>query len=329
MKNIVERKTVIDIVHYMKHRPIFIEAEQMRQGEQSKPLIDEMIKNSDALIIIDDDHLGRSEKWLRDMTPLQYEIREFQKRVVKMGWDPRNRIVAFVRKNFRGQPISEAVYSYMCTLVDGAENTESYKEYDDLAESVRKIIKNRWGIGTLEINKSKYIKIQYSGQDKPGILGTIAELLYTQFRMNVTHVSGTAVGDQAFIVVIAVPWIGISYEPDKDKIRIALNDTLKENVDVSIGFGCGFEAKFYFELRVLDVPGVLNALCKALAALHINISDLRQRPAPREFDRQSIILMWLTPTNAERDIEDCYLRVEARLRNLVGVLAISSHIIAI
>ena len=42
MKNVVERKAVIDVIHMLGHIPVFIEAEQMLPGKESKDL---MVRN--------------------------------------------------------------------------------------------------------------------------------------------------------------------------------------------------------------------------------------------------------------------------------------------
>ncbi len=329
MKNIVERKAVIDVVHSTGHSPVFIEAEQMRQAEKSKQLMDDMIQRSDALIAVTDDHLGLGEGWLGDMTPLVYEIETFKEKCQQEGWGLTERLILFYRQNFLGRPVSSEVHSFVSALVHGGKHVKPYRQYDDLAVAVRKEILGRWGEGKREPRPPIHFHIQYSGRDKPGTLGTIAEILYTKYHLNVTHVAGSKIDKEAFLLVTATPWSADEGEPNADEISSGLEKIFEEEgITVKPGPGSGFESKFYFELRVLDVPGILSALCKALNDLCVNIDELRQRPAPWEFDRQSTMLMWLSPADGSRDLADCYLQVESRLRNLVGVVSISSHIMA-
>ncbi len=326
MKNVVERKAVIDAVHRLGHTPIFIEAEQMRSGDDSRPLMDAMLARADAMIAVLDDHTGTSDPNLDGRTPLLYELTEFHRRAAH-----ENAIEVFLRYDFQGNPDSASALKAVCTALPGVgERIRRYTDYDDLAVNAHKLIKERWDDVESVARPAEHLLLKWQGEDEPGRLGAITELLYTDFKLNILHASGTVLGRSATIVLSMTPWTEEPMNPDA--IKEALWGELGGSgevgghlrpIHVETQAGPPPCSLFHFEIRVLDVPGVLNALCKALTMAGVGIDDLRQRPAGREHKRQSVVMMWLSPGPDNRqDPEHLYLRLESRLRNLVGVQSI-------
>jgi glycine cleavage system regulatory protein len=338
MKNIVERKAVIDVVHSTGHVPKFIEAEQMRMGKDSKNLMNEMIGRSEAFILISDDSHGYNDKNLGGLPPLLYELKEFVTRAEKKRWKLSKVMAIWMRKGYKRRfpdPLLQRDIRLVVPEKEGVE-IQHYEEYDELAVSVRNFILKQWGSASHPKRQSKFqLQLEFHGLDKKGILGRLAELLYSRYSMNISYVSGSSLGGRASLIIAAETWdpsAQVANEKDiEDFLRKELEQYTKiDDLCAKLSPKHDAKAKFYFEMRVLDVPGVLSALCKALNKLNMNILDLRQRPAAREFDRQSEIVIWMTPAKAghQKAIDNDYLRVETRLRNLVGLQALSSHIIS-
>lgn len=321
MKNVAERKAAIDVVHSLGHTPIFIEAQQMRAGAESKKLMDDMIDIAEAMIIIlDEDHnLGYPDPNLSGRTPLVYEIEMFKRN--SENW--MDHIMVFARRSYGGQIDSEAFKNVSRLLGEGEVLVTGFSYYEEVATAVFDAIREKWGRGRPKPASELHFYITWSGTDQPGRLEATAGLLFTEFHLNVTHLSAMGVDHRANIILTASSTD--EKAPSSQDVVDGLKEELGPGFDVRPIDSHGFSSSFYFELRVLDVPGVLNALCKVLIDAGVNIDDIRQRPASQEYDRQAVIMMWLSPTERDSELERTYLGLEDRLRNLVGVRSIRSR----
>lgn len=332
MKNIVERKAVIDIIHTLGHTPIFIEAEQMQQGEESVNLMLSMIERADRLIAIVDDHLGFSDKNLDYKAPLVFELNEFSKKITTTlsKSDSKEKFaIIFKRKAFDEANRNHDIENVLSLLRDANKKYiefYDFADYDDLSAMAHKQISKLWKSVDPVLRKGINLSINWHGNNKPGMLSSITELLFSKFHHNVNFVSGSSVNEKASIVITAVPW-------DDDEIaKIGeIREIIKEEISdssIEIEEFTDDEAsrpKYYVEIRVLDVPGVLNTLCKVLNDQELDILDIRQRPSYGNHKRQSQIVLILAPCNSNtHDPQEIYLKIESRLRNLVGVRSISS-----
>lgn len=327
MKNVAERKAVIDVIHQLGHSPGFIEAQQMGLGVESLRLMNKMADTADGLVIIvDEDYdLGQKDKNCGHRPPMVYEILRFMERMP--DWREDGRILAFYRRSPSRPRVSQAAADLMGYLECDQDFLTPFYNYDDLTLSSHDAILDRWGVGEPEHTEELHIHISWSGQDRPGLLGEMAGFLFTEFGLNVTHLSGIGVDGHGSIMLTGETHVHPL--PTPEAIREALADPdglgLRTSVD-QIGLD-GFPSELYFELRVLDVPGVLNALCKVLGESNVSIDDIRQRPASREYDRQAVIMVWLsTPhDDSDLDVNRTFMRLESRLRNLVGVRSLGSR----
>ncbi|ANM29976.1 hypothetical protein ABI59_10935 [Acidobacteria bacterium Mor1] len=346
MKNIVERKSAIDVVHSLGHVPVFIEAEQMARGIESKALMESMVERSDAFLMICDDHLGHADSNLEGRPPLIFELQHFMARDQVNGAPPGDSLHIWMREPFgvKGEPIVPELNAQIAIALPGLSEIKYhyYREYHDLAADLYSVVLGGWGRGNLSrALAGMRLHLRFGGADSPGILGRVAELLYSKFRLNVSYVSGSSVGGLAALDLTAECWEPERKLPDEDSVMEAINrelsslgverlpdaeatsETLVRTLPAATK-----RSTFYFELGVLDVPGVLSALCKALAQQEINIRALQQRPA-REEGRSEIILRAAPAVGdeiAESEIYRRFLRLETRLRNLVGVQSLSSMI---
>ncbi len=324
MKNVAERKAVIDVIHDLGHEPGFIESQQMRIGADATPLMDLMADRADALVIIldDDQDLGRVDNNLGYRTPMVYEITQFTKKKQNKNWMKENRIQVFGRQSHDGW--SRAVKDVANILNCSTDFVTPFNYYDDLAISAYDQIRKLWKPAEPAESTPLHLHIHWTGQDRPGRLGALAGFLFTEFGLNVTHLSGIGVQRRGSIILTGttakrpLPTVGEIHDAIEHELHLKIQvDEIKE--------GC-FPSDLYFELRILDVPGVLNALCKVVGD-EVSIDDIRQRPTSLEHKRQAEILMWLSLPMAKtaEDINREYLRIESRLRNLVGVRALSSR----
>jgi glycine cleavage system regulatory protein len=83
--------------------------------------------------------------------------------------------------------------------------------------------------------------------------------------------------------------------------------------------------QFYVELRTIDTPGQLNAVCKVLKELWFNIDELKLKPMPPEFERQTTITLLISrraPQHTEH-LKTTLIELETALNTLIGVRAFS------
>lgn len=324
MKNVAERKAAIDVIHSLGHEPGFIESQQMRTGPDATQLMDLMADRAEYMVIIvDDDHdLGRVDRNLGNRTPMVYEITKFLEKEANQNWKEDSRILVFGRQSHDGW--SHAVKDVARILDCRTEFVLPFSYYDDLAISAYDRIKELWGYAQDDEASPLHLHIHWAGRDRPGRLGALAGFLFTKFGLNVTHLSGIGVESRGSIILTGTT--ARKPMPAAEEIEEAIQRELKLEVQVDEIDAGGFPSDLYFEVRVLDVPGVLNALCKVVGE-EISIDDIRQRPTSSGDERQAEIMMWLSlpKTGSALDVEREYLRLEARLRNLVGVRALSSR----
>lgn len=348
MKNIVERKAVIDVVHTLGHSPIFIEAEQMKIGEESKALMDNMINRADCMVIVIGDDIGVPDENLGGVPPFIYEISQFRNRLMNLdkaeNTDYKNgvRCLVFQQTDFKGRAMLKAESEVSITMAKQGEESSfedfEFHDYDDLAAKVHESIQDYWGESSYVGNSITHrLTISWSGLNQHGMLGKITSLLFTEHNLNVVRVSASSIDGNASINISVSPWNNSDVPEEKlleQRIRETFSDSEIENnisethinqIKVSINRDSP-KPKFYFELRVLDVPGILNALCKVLFDQKMDIDDIRQRPILDGHKNQSIIILSLIPINnlGEDEAVRAYLQLESRLRNLVGVRAITS-----
>ena len=296
-----------------------------------------MVEKSDFFLLICDEGAGFNENHLNRIPPLLFEITQFKR---KYSDDFVRRMVVFFRATHDGNPVCETLEGTIrATLREQNKQEhnlreETYTGYDDLAAKAYGVVQRMCGGRGHKSNQSSALtlSIGFQGEDKEGILAVISEFLYSEYELNVNYVSGTTLCDHATLILSASSFEARSIELDTDVIKKSLGQSLEPYVadaDITVEVYEGeFPApQFYFELRVLDVPGILNTLCKAISELGLNIADIRQRPAPNEFRHQSEIVLWLSVKKSQGGLTETYLRTESRLRNLVGVQAISSHIV--
>ena len=341
MKHIVERKAVIDIIHTIGHSPVFIEAEQMRTGSDSIPLMNDMIDRSSLFIAVICEELGPDDENL-ELPPLVYEIKRFRNKVLKQS-DQENKTIKgliFMQENFNGKLLLEPKCrtSLKLALSDGEKYFKKvrFRDYDDLAVKVYNIVTKLWGVPEKHLDNATHkISISWAGKNKSGLLGTVASLLFTEYGLNINRVSASTVDNNAAIAISASMWFDSSL-PKLDDIK----SEIKKEVGGALGTDVTFnhekpiiniermkseKPRFYFELKVLDIPGVLNALCKVFDDQNMDIEDIRQKPLASESKNQSMIIFTLTQIKPNRaKAYTAFIQLESRLRNFVGVRAINS-----
>jgi len=337
---VMERKTAIESLHFAGHTPLYIETEPMVKNKEAKQVMDSLIRSADALVSIYYLSEGRIESILNNLSPIYYEFEEF-KRI-----HPEKPIFLF-----RKRP--DIFVNPSANLLEWFKNKkEQYKlpylEFIKTDELAGEIVNQLGNYATKPCGtKDNRIIIRYSGPDFIGLIGKVSEVIFTSFKMNIDYISHASRGGLATIYLSCSPIESLPRLMHLKQIlcKQLADDIIKvEGEDRGIdGFNPNkkFEIKidrddtkspnmqFFVELRTIDAPGQLNAICKVLKELKFNIDELQQKPTPPEYKRQSNMILWLSPKNdkSKNEIKTTLIKLETAIRNLVGVRAFSIRVV--
>jgi hypothetical protein len=167
------------------------------------------------------------------------------------------------------------------------------------------------------------------------------------YGMNIDYISHAARGGRATLYVSCSPR---GAKPEWDKLRDTLQVGALEathgaardgllmpgadpetapQVLVELDQTPPLKWQFYMEVRTIDAPGQLNAICKVLKELRFNIDELQLKPTEPEYRRQTTMNFWLSKRDVDKP-SDCdieLMELESAIRMLVGVRAFSIKIV--
>ena len=341
----LERKTAVEVIHFEGHTPLYIETEKEVRDKLAKKTMLSLIADADALLSIHFLTAGRKFPILRLLTPIEFELEEF-------------------RRLHKGKPI----FIFRRTQEDVAPNPTMLKYFDDVAKEIgatpitfqrpedlqRKL---RAVLGAYEheaddVRPPYRVTVRYVGPDFIGLIGKISEVLFTACKFNIDYISHASQGGHATVCLSCSPRrLPESGTPiDKRRLRKALllqcrldcqkakednrligtaAGELEPDIVVDIDEAGTTRAQLFVELRAIDAPGQLNAVCRVLRTHDYNIDELQLRPTPPEYYRQTTMTLRLSKKDgilADRPAE--LEAIESALRYLVGVRAVTTkHII--
>lgn len=337
----MERKIAIDNIHFAGHTPLYIETEPMVKDQKAKIVMDSLVHSADALVSIHYLSEGRKEPILNNLTPIEYELKEF------LTCNP-DSPVFLIRK------VPDKFITPSPNLIDSFEQiVEKYnlqlilfEKPEHLASKIVDLMRKR-KLQKDKISLKDRLIIRYNGPDFIGLIGATSEVIFTDFKMNIDYISHASRGGLASLYITCSPREKLS---DPKNLRIKLIEYLKKEIkgikekgfDVE-GFNPNVEpqimvnrdltkalkVQFYIELRTIDAPGQLNAICKVIKDLKFNIDELQQKPTPPEYERQATIIAWLSKRKitSNTEIKKELVVLETSVRNLVGVRAFSIRVI--
>lgn len=347
MSQFAERKAAINAIHVAGHRPLFIEAEEYRATpDELREKMDRMLEQADLFVGIYGDSLGENETAL-DYKPVLYELKTMAE---SLGEAATERMLLFAKKD--QSPDSRSAVDVLAK-VKGLNAPTIFERPHELTGV---IFEEMCGFEPKEPEWREQSRIQVevevSAQDVPGLLGAISEYFYAEYGMNVDQVAGSSWTERAVLhLSLSLGEGGRSHRtgggfprprneggsvPQKEfeeRLRKDLAErceTSKRNIKVYATEagpprekGQGY---FFVDLRTIDTPGQLNAVCKAVKETELSIADVHLTPSPMEFPRQTSLSMRIAlDGDREVSMRRQFMELETRLRDLPGVMAIDTR----
>lgn len=335
-----ERKTAVDSVHLAGHDPVFIEAEPESKDKKAKQTMDFMLQRSDALISISYISLGKREPILGRRTPIEYEMDLFRK------FHREGQVFCFARRVDEYIDQDRHLLEWRCRLKEEGFEIIEFDTPAELSEAIVKRVQKLPARPERRVAARKVIR--YEGPDYVGLIAVLSETLYSKFGANIDYISQGARAGLATVL------FGCSFRDDRSATDRSISRQLTQAVQRDMEkerltqerltsrmnrYGIRLkvekveswepETQFFVEIRTIDTPGQLNAVCRVLKRLQINIDDVTLRPAPSEYPRQTVIALWLTSARDDERKEECdssisaLARLETEVRDIIGVRAFS------
>jgi predicted amino acid-binding ACT domain protein len=341
----MERKTAVDSVHLAGHEPVFIEAEPEVKDKKAKKTMDLMLQRSNALISISYISLGSPEQILGRRTPIEYEMYLFRK------IHPEGPIFLFAKKVDRYINREPRLMDWRSQEEEKGPKIIEFDTAAELSEETVKRVKDLPRTPAPPATERKVIR--YEGPDYVGLIEVLSETLWSAFGANIDYISQGARADLATVL------FGCSFRHDtqataesikRQLMKAVRKDMEKEratqkfltsrmnshpvHIRVEDDKSRKPKTQFFVEIRTIDTPGQLNAVCKVLKRLQINIDDVTLRPAPAEYPRQTVVALWISSAPdvgrkegwEERSVSTL-ARLETEVRDIIGVRSFSIRMV--
>jgi len=333
-----ERKIAVDSLHFAGHTPLYIETEPEVKDLAAKQIMDSLIESAEALVLIYYLSPGRPDGILGDLTPIQYEFTEFRKH------HPNSPILLFRRKP--DPEVQPSSYLLNWFLINKAKEAKleilEFSSSHEFASSILHKVKDL-KLETDKLTAPRRIIIRYTGTDFIGLIGAVSEILFSRYKLNVDYISHAGKGGLATLYISCSPR---GEFPNLDYLRNDIFTRVKDDIvgaakesrlvdgansqtdpDITIDEDTTTPVKdqFYVELRTIDAPGQLNAVCKVLRELRFNIDELQLKPTPPEYERQTTMVLWISKKNFQdiKDLKIILFDLETSINTLIGVRAFS------
>lgn len=332
----MERKTVVDSIHLGGHNPVYIEAEPIVKDKRAKKTMDLMLQRSAALVCVCYISLGRNEQILGRRTPVEYEVSIFRR------MHPEGPIFIFTKDVDRYIQQAPSLRDWIQAQGRRGASVIPFEDSVSLSEGVLKCLRRLPPGETLPSYSRK--AIHYEGPDYVGLVGIISETLFGEFGANLDYISQGARAGLATVL------LGCSFrdrtpanaqaiqrklrkvvledmrrEKGSQKLLASRMDSYKVRIRVEEDDSWRPGAEFFVQIRTIDTPGQLNAICKVLKRLQFNIDDVTLRPAEVEYPRQTLVTLWVSSAE-EREKPMPILdlaRLEWAVRDIIGVRSFS------
>lgn len=341
----LERKTAVEAIHFAGHTPLYIETEREVRDKLAKKTMLSLIADADALVSIHFLTAGRKFPILRLLTPIEFELEEF-------------------RRLHKGKPI----FIFRRVQEDTSPNSTMLQYFDDVArnigtmpipfqrpEELQRKLRDLLRAYEHEADAERppyRVTVRYVGPDFIGLIGKISDVLFTVCKFNIDYISHAAQGGHATVCLSCSPRrLPEGKSPiDKRRLRKALLMELRRDCDmakaenrligteaeqfepdivVDLDDAGATRSQLFVELRAIDAPGQLNAVCRILRAHDYNIDELQLRPTPPEYYRQTTMTLRLSKKDGIlADWPSELEAIESALRYLVGIRAVTTkHVI--
>ena len=338
----VERKAAIEVVHFAGHTPLYIETEPEVRDEAARQTMLSLLSDADCLISMHYLSEGRSDiQILGDHAPIEFELIEFCR------LHPGSPVLLFRRTPDRYVRPSERMLDWFDDQALALNSPIiTFTSVKDLQVVLSTALRPYKGSGD-DVNVSHHVTIRYLGPDFIGLIGKIAEVIFTGYKLNIDNISHATSGEHATVCVTCSPrqLAAMPESIDVKKLRVDLLAAIEQQfllastpfvrlaesgsqsgpqVVVDLDQVRPARRQFYLEIRAIDAPGQINAVCSALRELHYNIDELQLKPTPFEYPRQRTMTLSVSRRDStEQALRQEIDRIEGMLQYLVGVRALS------
>lgn len=338
----IARKTAIETIHNEGHTPLYIETEPDDRA-RAKKTMDMLVEDADGLVSIHYISLGNFESLLGDHTPTQYELIRFVKR------HPDAPVLFFRQMADADTPVSGSMIRFFEEYAKEREvQIIKFQGQQELATKLTKALDPYKERIDKKEAKARLI-VRYVGPDFIGLIAKVSEIIFTGHKLNIDYISHAAKAGRATWYITCSPreGHGSKKSPNIDRLKRDLKNGVRRDLELAIDEGRlvdGAESamhpeikvekdttsrqafEFFVEVRTIDSPGQLNAICKVLRERSYNIDELQLRPTSYGYGRQTTIIMWLSKScvrSQYKEITKELRELEACLQYLVGVRAFS------
>jgi len=347
-----ERKKVVELLHFQGHTPLFFETEPRQEDPKgAKPIMDGMIDNSQALVQIHYLTCGGSRTDYEHRTPIEYEFERFL--------ETRRGPCILLKKTLDKFDIVDPRLKELTKKVATADATQviEFRNDEELTQKFLKCI-HEISLEKDKLQEQPGFVIRYSGDDYIGLIAAVAKVIFHDFRLNITYMSYAAAGGFATLCLACSPRevIDIDLDEYRGKLQEALKSDLKneatlalkenrfivrrtqevnhEKVSVELEEKPERIAECYLEVRHIDLPGQVKAICDVLKDLWINIDELQLHPVEYGYEKQRILRLWISKPSSEESFtgsredtdticRNMTLELEDQLTRLIGVRSVS------
>lgn len=343
----IERKTAIEAIHFCGHTPLYIETEPEVKDEAARDTMNKLVADADGFISIYYLSEGRRSPILNNLTPIEYELVQF----LNVNEGKKAPVMFFKQKPDKFVTPSPHL-EWFEDMADRLSITPVvFDGPGEIESEVRKALAQFKEQKDLACAKTRFT-IRYVGPDFIGLIGKLSEVVFTGYRLNIDYISHAARGGRATTYVSCSPRVlrGAAEDIDPLTLQEHMRAIIEEDFrnagtddDYRLVDGSDLVIlpdikvdrdlteprpyQFFTEVRTIDAPGQLTAICKEFRLRHFNIDEFQLRPSPPEHPRQTTMSLWVSkPSKWATDRDEDRAELERSLRYLIGVRAFTVRV---
>lgn len=335
----IERKTAVDSLHFAGHTPLYIEKEPEVKDQAAKYVMDSMIKDAEALLLIYYLSEGTLQTILSGNSPIMYEFEQFRKH------HPDGKIMLFRKTpDPKIQPSNFLLNWFNMKAEEAGINIIGFSSPQELAPNIYDKVSDLALVTDERIAPRRAI-IRYSGPDYMELLLNVTEVLFSKYKMNIDYISFATKGGFATLFVQVstrgtLPNLkelrydvltrinqGMAVVAVAKEVPLRDESLLEETTMIRVDEEKSnpIEDQYYVELRTIDTPGQIYAICKVLLESNFHIDELQLKPTPPEFERQTTMIMSMSQHDPKysKTSKRNLIKLEMEIDYLIGVRSYS------
>jgi hypothetical protein len=341
----IERKTAIEAIHFAGHTPLYIETEPEVRDLEARLAMDSLVDDADAFLSLFYLSEGDKQAALDDVTPIEYELARYLQ-------THSSKLVLMFRKTHEGANASQRMIHWFDRIARALPiRIHAFETPQDLHGCIRDVLRGKRYVKRADDTDLPFeFTIRYVGPDYIGLIGKLAEIVFTKYKLNVDYISHAAHGGHSTVCLSCSPRklpgsaeslddqqfeadLQLQIEADIEKAQTedrwipGTDPSFKPKVVVNRDSTGKRRRQFFVNVRTIDAPGQLNAVCKQLRDMRYNIDELQLHPTPPEYPRQTTMTLWLSRLDVNHgEVQKEIDRIEGALQYLVGVRALSIRV---